>query len=647
MLLSLTTVLCVVLMFSHYKATCITLHAVKSVAVPCRDGAVTVFNYYTRSNSPSLTPSRHRHPLFSSQQLCLAMATGTGAPRKSLRTLSVSFVDLSDSEWSDSDSPTPLPPRVRAPLGVPFVDPDTVSTDDDDDDDEFEPRSSARGGPSTSAARGKGSGHAFGVGGVGRRSGGGRSGAGSGSRSRGVDEIIPASRAGSGSPGVGFRASKPKSKRSKKRAPARAPDVDEIVPAPRHSTKNRGGASGSRVAKPKKRKKRVPVRAQEIDEIVPAPLAESGGGATFFGNGSPSFAVPAQPANFRLDISIPSANEPNALIQSSTPLSPSFTPAVAPVRKVPIFIPLPKFARNAEELQKARALVPSKLPGYGACVTRRVSARSLDATKEKSTSKGKSRGGRNRRKRQRTPTVDASLVDVEPILIDFVGYQPENKSCVFAGAEYNGITYRIGDHVALHTNDKSGPKWIVVVEGFYAGADCQPMFHGRWYYTRDDVLDNGGVVKRHKLSEYERFSTGARDQNLVESISSRVCVLPKPAFSKLRSMCPSLVQDVYFCVNFYGTETGEILSIPEEALPPDTVPDSVQRKIDLFKKNASANGKRIADPVRVSKRKTSQNLLANLGLRSSAETEGSGSTSLTEALFDCAINDRAKRRRTR
>lgn len=593
--------------------------------------------------------SRRRRLLFSSQRLRLAMVTETEAPRRTRRTLGVPYVDTSDSESSDSDSPPPLLRRVRAPLGVPFVDPDTVSTDDDDDDDddEFEPRSSAKGGSSASAARGKGSGYASGVGRVGRRGGGGRSGGGSGSRSRGVDEIVPAPWAGSGNRGVGFRATKPKSKRNKKRAPARAPDVDGIVPAPRPATNNRGGASGSRVTKPKKRKKRAPVRAREIGGVVPAPRAESRAGAASSGNGSSSFAVPAQPDNFRLDIPSPCAEGPNALIPSSTPLSPSFTPVVAPARRVPIFIPLPKFARNSEELKKAKALVPSKLPGYGACVTRRVSARSLDATMEKATANGKGRARRNGRKRQRTPTVDASLVDVEPILIDFVGYQPEIKACVFAGAEYNGITYRIGDHVALHTNDKSGPKWIVVVEGFYACADCQPMFHGRWYYTRNDVLDNGGVVKRHKLSEHERFSTGARDQNLVESISSRVCVLPKPAFSKLRSMCPSLVKDVYFCVNFYGTETGELLSIPEEALPPDTVPDSVQRKVDLFKKNASANGKRIADPVRVSKRKTSQILLANLGLRSSAETEGSGSASLAEALFDSAINDRAKRRRIR
>lgn len=388
---------------------------------------------------------------------------------------------------------------------------------------------------------------------------------------------------------------------------------------------------------------------EAADEVMPVTWSESRspGGAASEEVHSYTSGSSTQPDIRRwieLQTSAPVAKKSIAPPLPSPALpSPSAAPAVSRKPKRPVFIPLPQYARSAQERDLAKAMVFEKNPGFNACVARRTSARVARTEEAKEmVAKGKRKG----KKRPRNKN-DPSLVEDEPVLVQLLGYQPESKASVFAAAEYNGVTYRIGDHVSLHTGDANAPQWVVVCEGFYASHDCQPKFHGRWYYTRDDVLDHGGKTKVKKLAEYERFSTDSRDQNLVESISGRVYVLPKNAFFKLHALSPRLVKGLYFCSNFYATATGDVVPIPEDALPTDRGPLTLQRRADAMKKSAVVKAKSAPPPVRFSKRAGSQNLLAGAGRRSLLAGEDWGLVGHGNSLLESVVQERAAKRRRR
>lgn len=364
---------------------------------------------------------------------------------------------------------------------------------------------------------------------------------------------------------------------------------------------------------------------------------------------APSSSAPSSSA---LSCSAPSSSAPCSSAPSYTPLSPPLH-ATSPARtdpNLPAFIPLPKFANTVQEREAALALVPETLPGFGACIPKPVSPTFMRVTRSEAAKakapkgRGKWKGKGKSAKRPRIKK-DPGLVEEEPVLVDLVGYQPANKVSVFAGALYNGVTYRIGDHVVLHTDDVDGPQWIVVCEGFYASADCVPMFHGRWYYTRQDVLHHGGRTNLKKLSAYERFSTDARDQNLVESIVGRVYVLPKNEFYKLYAISPDLVKGLYFCSNFYATQTGDMLAIPDEALPTDCGPQNLQRRVEAMKKSLSAKGWRAPPvPLRVSKRSASRHLPTYLCRRPVSDGACLGSVDNSSSFLEDAVTERAAKR---
>jgi hypothetical protein len=273
-------------------------------------------------------------------------------------------------------------------------------------------------------------------------------------------------------------------------------------------------------------------------------------------------------------------------------------------------VPVPALARTPAAHAAALTLGPvDRLAGYPASRRRRVSVRTAARALAANGDNGKSEGRRKGKDKREAP-VDNLLADV-PVLVEMVGYEPEHKSCVFAAAECNGITYRIGDHVALLSPDEAAPQWIVVCEGFYAGKDNVPRFHGRWYWTADDVRTHGCLaskLKRSRLSAYERFSTDARDQNMVESIVSHVTILSAEDFEPLHKLDPSLVDvpGLYFCSKFYSTETGDVSVLPKRAFPGDAVPEKVAKKRDALLKRLNRSPllpfKRV-EPVRTSKRK--------------------------------------------
>jgi hypothetical protein len=315
--------------------------------------------------------------------------------------------------------------------------------------------------------------------------------------------------------------------------------------------------------------------------------------------------------------------------QASPPPSPPqpsrrATPTPPPPRPRPdamSLIPAPSIATTPELLEAANLLGPlHKLPGFRACLPRRSSARSAPGGPPTGLRKGRNRGSRKNSER----SIDEGVVQDEPMLADLLGYEPKYRSCVFASAIYNGVTYRVGDHVALHTGDKDAPQWIVVCEGFYASTNNVPMFHGRWYWSVDDVRRHGGLASKArltKLSKFELFSTDARDENLVESISELVTVLSAKEFEKLHRLDPALVDvpGVYFCSKLYSTETGEVSPLSSLAFPGDAVPSTIAKKKDaiLRKKvrQAPLPKQLPSEPVRMSKRRRSgpRNLLMSIG----------------------------------
>jgi hypothetical protein len=193
------------------------------------------------------------------------------------------------------------------------------------------------------------------------------------------------------------------------------------------------------------------------------------------------------------------------------------------------------------------------------------------------------RAGRRRRhsvrlaRKDRAPE-DPNLLHVEPVLLELQGYDSRHHACIYNAAEYCGEIYRIGDHVSLLHDDMTTVQWIVVVEGFYATNDNVPMFHGRWYWTFDDVRNHDKSIvlpKRSRLMPYERLSTDTRDKNRVESIMGRVTVLSQQKIERLFRRDPGLCQGLYFCRRFYSTENGTIVNLSNESFPGDEVPEQV------------------------------------------------------------------------
>lgn len=220
--------------------------------------------------------------------------------------------------------------------------------------------------------------------------------------------------------------------------------------------------------------------------------------------------------------------------------------------------------QKQQHSRECNELVPAlneHLPGFRAGVRRRSSARLQS--------------------RKSNEYFDPDLVHEEPVLLELQGYDPEHRACIYAAAEYNGSIYRIGDHVSLAHDGSTGDdaEWIVVCEGFYASRDNVPMFHGRWYWTYDDLLGHAGnrrMPRRSKYAAYERFSTGARDLNPVEAIASHVSVLSLRDFERIHRSHPDLCEGLYFCHRFYSLESASIVSLSSDAFPGDPVPQRVQ-----------------------------------------------------------------------
>lgn len=115
--------------------------------------------------------------------------------------------------------------------------------------------------------------------------------------------------------------------------------------------------------------------------------------------------------------------------------------------------------------------------------------------------------------------------------------------------KYNNIVYSIGDVVEVMIYDypsNSIAQIVKIVFGEELGKNSfWPMIKVKWYYSKNDLLNEGVLKDANFISNYEVFSSIHQDPIFVETIVKKVKVIPFSEYEKLNS-CIDFTEDLYF-----------------------------------------------------------------------------------------------------
>lgn len=115
--------------------------------------------------------------------------------------------------------------------------------------------------------------------------------------------------------------------------------------------------------------------------------------------------------------------------------------------------------------------------------------------------------------------------------------------------KYNNIIYSIGDVVEVmmygYPNNSLAEITKVVIGQELGKNSFWPMVKVKWYYSKNDLFNEGALKDVDFISNYEVFSSTHQDPIFVETIVKKVKVIPFLEYEQLTT-CNEFTEDLYF-----------------------------------------------------------------------------------------------------
>lgn len=187
----------------------------------------------------------------------------------------------------------------------------------------------------------------------------------------------------------------------------------------------------------------------------------------------------------------------------------------------------------------------------------------------------------------REPTPQSETLNHEPVMVGEGRYSSKHKLVVYDAVDFQGTRFRLGDHVSMYTPE--GYEWVCVLETLFQDPKTeQAMFKGRWFWSVDDVaaLQDSHMepMRQSKCPTHELFACDNRDDNLVESISRKCCVLSYDNFQLVKKtvMKPDFsMGKVFFCERQFYHRAYRFSELNSLLFPGDPIPDALRKAAGL------------------------------------------------------------------
>lgn len=115
--------------------------------------------------------------------------------------------------------------------------------------------------------------------------------------------------------------------------------------------------------------------------------------------------------------------------------------------------------------------------------------------------------------------------------------------------KYNNIIYSVGDVVEVmmygYPNNSLAEITRVVLGQELNKDSFWPMVKVKWYYSKNDLVNEGALKEADFISNYEVFSSTHQDPIFVETIVKKVKVIPFSEYEKLTNF-NEFSEDLYF-----------------------------------------------------------------------------------------------------
>lgn len=170
------------------------------------------------------------------------------------------------------------------------------------------------------------------------------------------------------------------------------------------------------------------------------------------------------------------------------------------------------------------------------------------------------------------------VVTTEPVLVPPARFSAKHKVDVYQAVDYLGTRFRVGDHVAMYTEE--GKEWVCVLETLFEDAKTgKAKFKGRWFWSVQDIIahkdDMGEVMRPSKCESHEIICCDNRDANLVESISRKCQILSYENFLLVKRVVTkpgSRWSKIYFCERQYYHKAHRFSELNSMLFPGDPIP---------------------------------------------------------------------------
>ena len=115
--------------------------------------------------------------------------------------------------------------------------------------------------------------------------------------------------------------------------------------------------------------------------------------------------------------------------------------------------------------------------------------------------------------------------------------------------KYNNVIYSVGDVVEVmmygYPNNSLAQITKVVLGQDLNKESFWPMVKVKWYYSKNDLKNEGALKDVDFISSYEVFSSTHQDPIFVETIVKKVKVIPFTEYEQLTN-CNEFTEDLYF-----------------------------------------------------------------------------------------------------